>query len=164
MKFVLVVRITRSFVLSYMNLQPDSGCKWCTCKLHLSVVWTLLIMSSSMSLSSWPLNLFSTLSELKTNCDENLLILCPKGVIRLLMSVVSFDDKRLSFDLGVDTELYASTCSFLYWLFGVLRIPSSPKSLLRIIIQDQDYYLEACTRKFDLHTVTHTHISMSSLE
>lgn len=105
---LIVDVITRSSTLSYMNLQPGSGCELWMCKEHLSLGCTLLMTSSSSFSSSWLLDWVTWFWVLKVNCDTNLFIRCPNGVIQLLIIFEFFEDEGFSFVVGVDDPLDVS--------------------------------------------------------
>ena len=103
--------LTLSSILSYMNLQPGSGCECWTCKEHLWLGWILLITSSSV-ISAFLLGTLTALSALRTYCWVNLFTRVAKGVIRSAFVLATLLDDGLSLVRGVNSELDDSSGGF----------------------------------------------------
>jgi hypothetical protein len=130
--------LTLSSILSYMNLQPDSGCECWTCKEHLWH-WILLITSSSVVPPSCLCGSLATLLAFRTNCWVNLFTRVAKGVIRSPFVLAILLDDGLSVATGVNSELDGSPFGFACLVPGVWRNSSSfacvlPKSLQQLLL------------------------------
>jgi len=156
--------LTLSSILSYMNLQPGSGCERWTSKEHLWLGWILLISSSSVVSASCLLGMLAALSELRTYCWVNLFTRVAKGVIRSPFVLAILLDDGLSFVRGVNSVLDDSPGGFSCLEPGVSgNAASSACELLRSLQQLRLHYVFPRRWHNKGTSVTTMHISESDM-